>query len=178
MRRSPHFCRRAAARGKPVDGVFLPGEELWDRNNLRLTVIFDPGRIKRGLASNQRMGPPIAEGKRYTLVIDREWKDARGVPMVEGFRKSFRGGAEDRNPRDPKQWRVTAPKAGTSGVLTVAFPEPMDDALLRRMLQVSSARGNVAGTASVDRQETRWPLAPRDPWKAGEYRLVHIGFPF
>ena len=158
--------------GKPVEGVFLPGEELWDRNNQRLTVIFDPGRIKRGLASNQKMGPPIADGKRYTLAIDREWKDARGVPMVEGFRKSFRGGSEDRNPPDPKQWRVTAPNAGTSGALTVAFPEPMDYALLQRMLQVSGAGGGVAGTVTVDRQETRWQFAPRDPWKAGEYRLV------
>ena len=93
--------------------MFLPGEELWDPNYQRLTMTFDPGRIKRGLTSNENIGPPIAEGKRYTLVIDREWPDARGAPMVEGFRKSFRGGPAERNPPDPKKWRVTAPKAGT-----------------------------------------------------------------
>ena len=60
--------------------MFLPGEELWDPNFQRLTMTFDPGRIKRGLTSNETMGPPIAEGKRYTLVIDRDWPDARGVP--------------------------------------------------------------------------------------------------
>lgn len=68
-------------------GVFLPGEELWDPGFRRLTMTFDPGRIKRGLTSNETIGPPIAEGKRYTLVIDREWQDARrahGTSLPQG----------------------------------------------------------------------------------------------
>jgi hypothetical protein len=175
--------------GKPVEGVFLPGEELWDRNNQRLTVIFDPGRIKRGLVSNRKMGPPIAEGRRYTLAIDREWKDARGVPMVAGFTKSFRGGPEDRTPPDPQRWRLSAPKAGTADPLVVTFPEPMDYALLQRMIQVSDARGSVAGSVSVDRQESVWRFTPREPWKPGGFQLIvdtaiedlagnHVGQPF
>ena len=60
----------------------------------RLTMTFDPGRIKRDLTSNKAMGPPIAEGKRYTLLIDREWRDANGVAMVEPFKKAFRGGPQ------------------------------------------------------------------------------------
>jgi hypothetical protein len=109
-----------------TQGVFLPGEELWDPNYERLTMTFDPGRIKRGLTSNEKIGPPIAEGKRYTLVIDCAWQDARGVPMVDGFRKVFRGGPALRNPPDPKQWRITAPRAGTSAALVVDFPTPMN----------------------------------------------------
>jgi hypothetical protein len=177
------------ANGTQLTGVFLPGEELWDPKIQRLTVIFDPGRIKRGLRSNEKMGPPIAEGKPYTVVIDREWKDARGVPMVEGFRKTFRGGPEDRQPPDPKQWRIASPKAGTSAALLVTFPEPMDYALLQRMIQVSDARGRIDGTVTVDRNETQWSFTPRDAWKPGAYRLVvdtaiedlagnHIGQPF
>jgi hypothetical protein len=88
--------------GKPLVGVFLPSEELWDPQFQRLTMTLDPGRIKRGLTSNQAMGPPIAEGKRYTLVIDPDWPDARNVPMIEGFRKSFRGGPAERSKPDPK----------------------------------------------------------------------------
>ncbi len=61
-------------------------------------MTFDPGRIKRGLTSNEAMGPPIVEGKRYTLVIDRDWSDAQGVPMLEGFRKTFPGGPAERIP--------------------------------------------------------------------------------
>ena len=31
------------AGGKPCRGIFLPGQELWDPNNRRLTMTFDPG---------------------------------------------------------------------------------------------------------------------------------------
>ncbi len=134
--------------GKDLKGdhaVLLPGEELWDPGFQRLTMTFDPGRIKRGLTSNEKIGPPLAEGKRYTLVIDRDWPDARGVPMVKEFRKVFRGGPAQRNPPDPKQWRITPPKADTAEPLLVDFPTPMNYPLLQRMLQVSREGATIAG---------------------------------
>jgi hypothetical protein len=158
--------------GKTLEGVFLPGEELWDPEYQRLTMTFDPGRIKRGLTSNERMGPPIAEGKRYALVIDRDWPDARGVPMAEGFRKSFRGGPAERTPPDPRQWRVIAPEAGSSVPLVVDFPTSMNYPLLKRMLRVSGAHGTLDGISSVDRQETQWRFTPHQPWASGDYRLI------
>lgn len=162
--------------GKVLQGdhaVFLPGEELWDPNYQRLTMTFDPGRIKRGLTSNERIGPPLAEGKKFTLVIDREWPDANGTPLVEGFRKSFRGGPPERNPPDPMQWRVAAPKAGTLAPLVVIFPTPMNYPLLQRMIQVSGAQGKkLTGTVSIARQETQWSFAPHDSWKTGDYQLI------
>src|SRR5262249_18661901 len=153
------------------ESVFLRSQELWDPAFERLTMTFDPGRIKRGLTSNQTIGPPIMEGKRYTLVIDREWPDARGVSMVEGFRKSFRGGPAQRTPLDPKLWELTAPKAGTSDPVVVAFPNPMNYALLQRMLVVSGPGGNVAGTINVARAEAEWRFTPTAAWPAGDYRL-------
>jgi len=178
--------------GKVLEGahaVFLPGEELWDPNFQRLTMTFDPGRIKRGLTSNERIGPPIAEGKRYTLVIDRNWPDAHGAPLVEGFRKTFRGGPPERNPPDPKQWRVTPPKSGTLDALVVDFPTAMNYPLLQRMIQVSGGRAKLTGTVTIARGETEWRFTPHEPWKAGDYKLVvdsaiedlagnHIGEPF
>lgn len=158
--------------GKVLPGVFLPGEELWDPSFRRLTMTFDPGRIKRGLTSNEAMGPPIVEGKRYTLVIDRDWPDARGVAMTEGFRKTFRGGPAERNPPNPKQWRVTPPKAGSSQALILDFPEPMNYPLLQRMIHVSGPHGDVPGTVSISQQETEWRYTPQAPWKAGGYQLV------
>jgi hypothetical protein len=189
---SARYLRVLDENGKVSQGaraVFLPGEELWDPNYQRLTMTFDPGRIKRGLTSNQKIGPPIAEGRRYTLVIDRDWPDAHGAPLVEGFRKSFRGGPAIRNPPDPMQWRVTAPKAGTLEALVVDFPTMMSYPLLQRMLQVSGAQGSLTGTVTIDRQETQWRFAPHDPWKTGDYQLVvdtaiedlagnHVGQPF
>jgi hypothetical protein len=161
--------------GKVLQGseaVFLPSQELWDPSFQRLTMTFDPGRIKRGLTSNERIGPPIMQGKRYTLVIDREWPDARGVPMVEGSRKAFSGGPAQRKPPDPKQWRVSAPKAGTSEAVVLAFPTPMNYPLLQRMLQVVGPQGNVGGSVSIAQKETEWRFAPNASWKPGDYRLI------
>ena len=154
--------------GKEQNAMLLPGQELWDPNFQRLTMTFDPGRIKRGLTSNEAIGPPITEGKRYRLVIDGDWPDARGVPMLNGFTKVFRGGPPDRTPPDPKLWRVTAPKAGTREPVTIDFPDAMNYALLQRMIHV----GNVKGDISLARNETEWRFTPQDPWKAGDYKLV------
>ncbi|RPH37726.1 MAG: hypothetical protein EHM91_14690, partial [Planctomycetota bacterium] len=75
--------------GKPVELPFLEiGEELWDRAGIRLTLLFDPGRIKRGLKPREDSGPALEEGKSYTLVVDAEWPDAQGRPLREGHRKS------------------------------------------------------------------------------------------
>jgi hypothetical protein len=160
------------ADGKPLKDIFLEfGQELWDANNQRLTVWFDPGRIKRGLTSNLKLGPPIEDGQRYTLAIDRGWHDARGVPLVEGYKKLFRGGPADRTAPDPAKWRVTAPRAGTSEPLVVDFLESMDYVGLLKTLSVSNGKGPVAGTGAVSRMETRWSFTPRQPWAAGNYQL-------
>ena len=160
------------AAGRPLRGIFLPGQELWDPNNTRLTMTFDPGRIKRDLTSNKAMGPPIAEGKRYTLVIDREWRDANGVAMAESFRKAFRGGPAIRQPPDPKAWRLTTPPAASRDPLVVAFGRPMNYTLLQRMLKVTGPQGDVAGSTGVGREETEWRFTPQSPWGAGAYKLV------
>jgi hypothetical protein len=153
--------------GKPVDLPFLE-QELWDRDYQRLTVLFDPGRIKRGLLPLEEVGPAIEEGKQYTLVVDKDWRDARGAPLQREFGKPFRAGPADRTPPDPAQWSLSAPRAETSDALVVHFPKPMDYALLLRLLEIPG----VAGTMSVDDKETEWRFIPSHPWKSGEYRLV------
>jgi hypothetical protein len=156
------------AHGKPVESPFFEVEELWDADFQTLTVLFDPGRIKRGLRENEELGPPIREGGEYTLKIDREFLDARGVPLQEEFGKSFRGTSADRTPIDLKQWQFTQPKAGTVDPLIVSFTKPLDYALLQRAFAVSG----VKGTASLERDETQWRFTPEEPWKAGEYKLI------
>jgi len=160
------------ASGKIVPRVFLPGQELWDPGNRRLTMTFDPGRIKRDLVSNRAMGPPIAEGRRYTLVIDREWRDANGVPMSEEFRKTFRGGPAVRRPPDPKTWKIVAPPEGSRAPLVVDFGRSMNYTLLQRMLKVVSPRGDVDGIVDVGANETEWRFTPQQRWTTGSYRLV------
>jgi hypothetical protein len=158
------------------DRVVLPflelDEELWDRDNTRLTVLFDPGRIKRGLVPLKEDGPSIEAGKHYTLVIDRDWLDGRGVPLVEEFRKEFRVAPADRTPPNPAKWQIGTPHADTTEALVLDFPKPMDFALLQHLLTVVGPGGTVAGTVAVVRDETEWRFTPQQPWKVGDYQVV------
>ncbi|MEQ8785738.1 MAG: hypothetical protein RIC55_05545 [Pirellulaceae bacterium] len=160
--------------GEEVDLPFLElGEELWDSSGQRLTVLFDPGRIKRGLKPREEVGPVLEEGKSYTFVVDREWLDAQGQPLVRPFRKSFKSAAPDDVQPDVKRWKVEAPVAETRRPLTVALGEPLDHAMLHRVLSVRDSEGEfLAGEVAVDRGETRWRFTPESAWKAGAYAVV------
>jgi hypothetical protein len=162
------------AAGKEIKYPFLELEqELWDPTGARFTLFLDPGRIKRGLKPREELGPPLEEGKSYTLVIDRNWLDAKGNPLKETYRKAFRVGPPDDEPLDPKNWRLEVPAAGTRKPLVVRFPEPLDHALMDRLLHVTDEAGRlVRGTATITDEETRWEFTPERPWQAGRYQLV------
>lgn len=162
--------------GAQVEAPFLElDEELWDREGRRLTVLLDPGRIKRDLVPNREVGPPLSAQGRYTLVVDRNWRDARGVPLREEYRKIFSVGEPDHAIPALRLWRVGAPKAGTKEPLIVTFPEPLDHSLLGRLLEVRDASGApVPGAASIERNETEWRFIPSQLWSAGFY-LLRVG---
>ncbi|HUY92097.1 MAG TPA: hypothetical protein VMV10_25370 [Pirellulales bacterium] len=160
------------AQGRPIELPFLElGEELWDREAKRFTLFFDPGRIKRGLKPREEVGPAIEEGKSYTLVIDAGWRDAAGRPLAAEVRKTFAVGPPDDTPLDAANWKLDAP-AGGREPLVVEFPEPLDHALLGRLLYVERGGEPVAGEIAIDQQETRWRFTPRDAWRPGSYDLV------
>jgi hypothetical protein len=161
------------ASGKPLDLPFLElGEELWDPRGVRFTLLFDPGRIKTGLKPREELGPVLEAGKSYTLVIDRGWHDAAGKPLADEFRKPFRAGPADTTPVDPKSWALDVPAAGTRAPLKVTFPEPLDRALLGRVVGVAVAGGKgVAGAVVVGDDETSWSFTPDEPWTAGRFVL-------
>jgi hypothetical protein len=162
------------ASGKPLDHPFLElDEELWDPQGRRLTLLFHPGRIKKGLKPREELGPILEAGKKYTLVIDRDWDDADGNPLKEAYRRSFQAVAAEENSPDPKTWRLQPPSGGSLQPLIVSFPRPLDHALLERMLWVIDNQGRtVPGIVTVAEQETRWHFTPERPWAAGSYHLV------
>jgi hypothetical protein len=159
--------------GKAVDLPFLElTEELWNPAGDRFTLLFSPGRIKRGLEPNREMGPPLVAGQRYTLVIDSAWQDGHGQPLAREFRRSFQAIPDERRPVDLKTWQVIGPPPGGRQPLEAIFPRPMDRALLDRMIEVIDGRGaRVEGAIAVDRQERRWQFTPASPWKRGVYQL-------
>ncbi len=160
--------------GKQVPFPFLElAEELWEPQGKRFTLLFDPGRIKRGLKPREEVGPALLSGGNYTLVIDRAWRDASGKPLKNTYRKKFRVADPDDTQPNPKQWKVRAPAASTNQPLLVLFNEPLDHAMLQRVIGVVTPDGKaVAGTITVDQQESRWKFEPTTPWLPGEYQLL------
>jgi hypothetical protein len=160
--------------GKDVELPFLEiNEELWDASMTRLTLIIDPGRIKRGVRPLEEIGPALVAGKSYTLEIGREWRDGAGLPLKESYQKSFKVDPPDRDPPDPASWRIEAPQAGSRDPLVVVFPKPMDHALAQRLIRVAGEpEVIVEGAVSLEDQERRWIFTPDTVWRRGRYQLI------
>ncbi|MCH6560152.1 hypothetical protein IH799_07350 [candidate division KSB1 bacterium] len=162
------------SRNEEVALPFVEVEEgLWDRDRKRLTLFFHPGRLKRGVAPNLNMGPPLRKGETFRLIVDRNWKDAYGNPLEQGFQKEFKVAADDRGRVSEKEWRVTTPSAGTRQPLILNFPDPLDHALLSRMILIVDARGNsVMGITEISKSEMHWEFIPDSPWASGNYSVA------
>jgi hypothetical protein len=158
--------------GRVVEDAFLPLDvDLWNDNRTRYTVLFDPGRVKRGILPNEQMGRALAAGRRYTLVVDDGWRDAAGQKLAAPFRHGFRAGPAAEQALDPQAWRIEAPLARTRDPLLVTFPAPLDHGLLQRALTVFVNGEHVPGDVQTEADDTRWRFSPAAPWRPGEYQL-------
>jgi hypothetical protein len=159
---------------KPIPDCFLEiGEELWDPRARRMTLLIEPGRIKKGVQPRDELGPVLEAGREYTLVIDRHWRDAAGRPLKAEFRKTFRALPPVEAALDPAAWKIQPPIAGTLDPLVLRFPAPLDRALLERTISVAGLTGPaVPGRVSIYDEERRWEFRPNAPWKTGRYQFV------
>lgn len=158
--------------GRRVNTAFVEIKEgLWDPGRTRLTLFLHPGRIKRGVGPNQRMGPPLRSGETYRLVIGKQLRDARGIPLLAAHQKSLRVGPPDRLSPEPSNWTLWPP-ATPSDPLRIELPEPLDKALLLRLVSVVASDGTlVPGRVDLSEGETHWSFAPDAPWADGAHRV-------
>lgn len=161
------------ANGEAVELPFLElGEELWDTSGKRLTLLIDPGRIKRGLKPREDVGPVLEAGQSYTLAIDAAWKDATGEPLKAGHAKKFSVDKPVEVGIDLAEWKIEAPAAGSRQPLVVKFPRPLDHALLQRTMDVLDSAGqHLAGEVAVSDEERQWSFTPEQAWASGEFAL-------
>ncbi len=168
------FVRLLDDKGREVTDALLPSAiDFWNADRTRYTVFFDPGRVKRGILPNRTLGRALEPGRNYTVVVDAAWRDAEGRPLAADYRRTFRSGPPVETALALSDWRIVAPRAGTADALTVSFPHPLDEGLLRRALGVAPAGGGpMDGTVAVATGEREWRFTPARPWRAGRYELL------
>lgn len=158
--------------GAPMGGMFVEiDQELWDPQGRRLTVLFDPARIKRGLVDNINEGPPLVVGGRCALTVDAAWRDAKGARLAGPYSREIEVGPPLRDGLDPADWRL-APPTAPDQPLVVDFPHPLDAALALRAFAVRRGEAQIDCCASLERNETRLLLLPEHGWRRGRHSLV------
>jgi hypothetical protein len=137
------------------------GQELWSPDGRRLTILFEPSRIKRGvMAMDGTTG--LQSGNRYVL-------------HAGSLRYCFQAAAPLRSRLDPLRWRFTPPNHPEQAV-RIGFDRIMDAALLSSQILILDAHGNIARTrphVSPDGRALR--LAPQRPWRGCETYFAVFG---
>ena len=156
--------------GDPVPDAFLDlAEELWSADGRRLTVLFDPARVKRELAPREALGPILEVGRGYRLTVDAAWPDEDGFPLGAAFTKDFTAVKADEEPIDPSKWKVEVD--AERGWATVTFEKRLDEALAGRMIRLVTADGGEVEGHGFSYGE-RWMFSIKaKPLPPGEYLI-------
>ena len=151
---------------KVIHNAFVTGPlgELWDRDQRRLTLLLDPGRIKRGVAPNRKLGLAMKAGGRRTLRVEGSFLDASGYPVQAEFRKTYDIIPAVREAVSPECWIITSPAVGTREPVRIRFDRAMDSGLLTHLIGVQTSRGELAGKTEFLADETEWRFTPIRPW--------------
>ena len=164
------------ASGEVDDAAFMHfKQELWNEDRRRLTVLMDPGRIKRGVATNVKLGPALQEGQQYRLTVVGGWPSADGTSRLAEYSKTFTVSEGIRERPDVGRWQALSACAGTREALEVRFDRPFDRHLLTAGIRVVTSDGKrVNGTVHIGESERVWRFTPNEAW-AEDVRIVVDG---
>ena len=148
-------------------------QELWSADGKRLTLLFDPGRIKRGVSTNLLRGPALKEGKQYKLSISGIWQDVYGQQLTINSIKEFvadNGYHQDIKTND---WFIDVPEANTNDPLTLKFDRIIDHALIQSMIKLENSEKNyIAGHWEILENEQLIRFIPEKKWMKGNYQIL------
>lgn len=168
------YIKLMDADGNIDDAAFMQfTQELWNADYTRLTLLMDPGRIKRGVSQNLTLGPALEEGQSYKIVVDAGWPTANGSTSTPRFEKSFTVSAPLRQLPDVNLWGITTPARSTRDPVSLRFDRPFDVVSLERHFRVTDTDGNlIDGDLTIDPDGTRLEFTPTKPWSVADLRLV------
>ncbi len=143
-------------------------QELWDRDGKRLTLLFDPGRVKSGLKPREEDGAILEKGHQYTIHVAKGWPDARGVAMEKPLEQTFMVGPADHEPVEPRLWTIKPPQAKASSAVEIQFHQPVDTGMAMRLISVlESGECPLDGKAEISADGLIWKFTPVVKWSPG-----------
>ncbi|WP_329101907.1 hypothetical protein OG792_22355 [Micromonospora sp. NBC_01699] len=146
------------------DPFLVLSQELWSVDGRRLTVLMEPGRIKRGLGTDPSHKPALVVGRTHSLVL---------TALGQTTRHTFRVSDPVLEAVDETRWRLVTPTVGSLDPAVVHFDRVMDAALCEEEIGVLAPSGEAVQTrVSLAPDGTAARLIPIHPWRAGEHRLV------
>ena len=139
-------------------------QELWSLDGLRLTILMEPGRIKRGLGTGPAHDPAFVVGQTYSLVV---------TVLGHSKRHVFHVSDPVLKELDESCWRLISPVAGSFDPVILYFERVMDAALLENEIGVLLHTGEVIQAQVLLAQGgTAAQIIPTRPWRAEEHFLV------
>ncbi|MCE6989647.1 Ig-like domain-containing protein [Dyadobacter sp. CY323] len=159
--------------GDTIKGAFLDLQpELWNENRTQLTLWLDPGRIKRDLQPNKKLGAPLQKNQGYKIVVSDKWKDTQGSLLARSYSKSFVTTSRDSLSPVPGNWKMNVPNANSVSHLQVYFSEPLDHGLLDEAFTIVNENGDlIDGRWQFNSEATAAAFIPNKTWKSGTYQL-------
>lgn len=154
-----------------ISSVFLDLQpELWNRERTLMTLWLDPGRIKRELQPNQRLGEPLEKNTSYRITISKTWNDILGHTLQSDYHKDFFVRDRDSVPPDQSKWTIKTPDAGTQHPVYIHFHEAMDFVLVYEAIRITDIDGNIVrGKTELLEEEMVLSFKPDSNWALGEY---------
>jgi hypothetical protein len=160
------------AKGKEIDKAFLIlDQELWDNDMKVVTLLLDPGRIKRGLRPNMEMGTALKRNEQYTLVVEPGWKDVNGNLTKDSFKKVFTCAPADRTMPDYDRWEFITPTVSTNPLI-IELKDNFDFIMLNESFIILDSRGHrVNGKMDILNNESTIVFTPENKWSNEDYTL-------
>jgi len=142
----------------------------------RITVLLDPGRVKRDVGPNVEAGRALRVGQVVSLRVAPEPADpvrsARSARSAEPAVKRWRVTAAVQARLEPDTWRLSPPRAGSRTPLSVRLDAPISASAQALIAVADPAGRRVAGSASLSDGDAVWRFVPARAWSAGAHQLV------
>lgn len=161
-------------KGDTLKDAFVEIQDgLWNADRTRLTILFHPGRIKRGVGPNVKQGSIFKDRKTYQLAIAKEWLDTNRNMLKSPFNKSFFITPSVRLALHPSDFKVKILREGDRYRVELCSDKILDHALAARMINLRNKDGDIVQDAEIT-SRTNSILIMSEYLKRGENYILSI----